>query len=378
MRKKTLRQFSWAIAIGLAAGLLGEVTIAPPRPSENKTWAFERAIALARSGSRSGGRSRGGSYKPSSPSRSQPKSAPKSKPAKTQPAAPQNDTTAPRTPETPTPRSGSTTSPAIGAPARSVTIYRTNTIYVPGYGRVAYTSPWEIFRLLVLLFLLALAIFLVISSFVKKQYARFAAATTEAAPERARDLRNDVVTVNKLQIALLAEARSIQTELTDIARNASLENPEGICEFLRETAIALLRIREAWSHVLVDSRIAKDRDLAAQTFEKFSIRERAKYGTETFSQTSEKTQEREFEPDADAEPAAYIVVTLLVGTEHDKPLLPEKIHTSEELEDAINKLAVVTPEYLLTYELLWTPQNEEDSLSYDDLLAEYPDMTQIA
>lgn len=42
------------------------------------------------------------------------------------------------------------------------------------------------------------------------------------------------------------------------------------------------------------------------------------------------------------------------------------------------RLGGVTPDYLLVYKLLWAPQAASDSLSYDQLLTAYPNLTQIS
>jgi uncharacterized membrane protein len=70
------------------------------------------------------------------------------------------------------------------------------------------------------------------------------------------------------------------------------------------------------------------------------------------------------------------VVTLLVGTAHDRPLFTE-IRTVEALQTALQNLAAIPSEYLLVFELIWTPQDETDSLTYDELLTQYTDMVQI-
>jgi uncharacterized membrane protein len=70
------------------------------------------------------------------------------------------------------------------------------------------------------------------------------------------------------------------------------------------------------------------------------------------------------------------VVTLLIGTEDDRPLFGS-IHSTEELQQALQRVAAITQDYLLVVELLWTPQKDTDVLSYDQLLTGYADMVQL-
>ena len=74
--------------------------------------------------------------------------------------------------------------------------------------------------------------------------------------------------------------------------------------------------------------------------------------------------------------ADYIVVTLVVGTADDKPLFGD-VRSVETLKEALERLGSMPSDYLMVFELLWSPQAEEDSLSYDDLLTHYTDMIQI-
>jgi uncharacterized membrane protein len=193
----------------------------------------------------------------------------------------------------------------------------------------------------------------------------------------AKELENDIVTVTKLQIALLANARDLQSYLTDLSYNADLETPEGRVEFLQEAALSLLRHPEYWSHALSSSQTVKSREQAGQVFEQLSIAERSKFSAETFSNVHGQVRERSpIAVDDDNDPAAYIVVTLLIGTEDDRPLFGS-IHSTEELQQALQRVAAITQDYLLVVELLWTPQKDTDVLSYDQLLTGYADMVQL-
>lgn len=190
------------------------------------------------------------------------------------------------------------------------------------------------------------------------------------------ELSNDIVTVTKLQIALLAEARDIQSQLTDLSLQADLDTPEGLSEFLQETVLALLRHPEYWSHAQSSSQAVPSRDEAGRMFETFSIAERRKFGVETLSRTNGRVRSQSVEIDPDIEPAEYIVVTLLVGTEDDRPLF-NPIYSAEDLKQALETLAAIPPNALSIFELLWSPQTSTDSLSYDELLTEYTELVPL-
>lgn len=73
----------------------------------------------------------------------------------------------------------------------------------------------------------------------------------------------------------------------------------------------------------------------------------------------------------------HIIVTLLFGTEDDYPLFDE-VNDWESLKKTLKNLGKVTPDYLLVFELLWSPETENDSLTYEQFATEYTDMIQIS
>lgn len=197
-----------------------------------------------------------------------------------------------------------------------------------------------------------------------------------AKKSKGNELDNDVVTVSMIQVGLLAEGRAIQKELTEIVEQGETDSIEGLHAQLQEAVLALLRMPENWSHVQASSETVKTRDEAEKAFNRLSISERTKYTTETISNAGGQLVLKEFEVDPDKEPASYIVVTLLVGTADDKPLFME-IRSMEALTEVLNQLASLNAEYLMKFELQWTPQADGDSLTYDEMLLEYPKMLQI-
>ncbi len=190
------------------------------------------------------------------------------------------------------------------------------------------------------------------------------------------ELDNNKVTISKLQVGLLAEARAIQQELSEISLGADTDTPEGLVILLQEAAIALLRTPENWVYVSASSQ-ATDRDQAEGLFSNMSVTERSKFSAETLVNVNGRVRNNQnYKPELDRDPAAYIVVTLLVGTEYDRPLF-DKVNSRETLQKALENMAGVSPEALSVFELLWTPQSEADALTSDEMLTEYTDMVSI-
>jgi uncharacterized membrane protein len=192
----------------------------------------------------------------------------------------------------------------------------------------------------------------------------------------AKDLNNETVTVTKLQVALLAQARELQSRLSEISLEVDTNTPEGLHWLMQETVVALLRTPENWTHALSSSQAVKT-EAAEKIFNQISVAERSKFSAETLVNVrGVNRKQKPITIDPEKEPAAYIVVTLIVGTEHDKPLFGQ-IRSQADLQAALEAIAAIPPSHLLVFELLWSPQAETDSLTYDELLTEYSDMVQI-
>lgn len=191
------------------------------------------------------------------------------------------------------------------------------------------------------------------------------------------EVTNNVFAVTKIQVALVAQARQLQADLSEISMGVDTNTPEGLQQLLQESTLALLRYPEYWTHVSAQSQIARDALEAERLLNSISIGERSKLSAETLVNVGGRTQRTDLKtPDPDEGPSAYIVVTFLVGTAHDKPLF-DKITAIADLKSALENLAGLPSDYLMTFELIWSPQDPSDSLTDDELLTEYSDLVQL-
>ena len=247
-----------------------------------------------------------------------------------------------------------------------------------GYYGGGYSTGGGIFPMLLILGMFGLIALFVISNRLQsyRSYSNdsyFASGLTTQSTEQ----DNNTVTVSKLQVALLAQTKGLQSELSQLTLSVNTDTPEGLLELLQESALTLLRNSENWSHALAKSQSIYI-DKAEPIFNQLSLQERSKFSAETLTNVKGAVKQKEAViPGLEEDPGAYIVVTLLVGTANDKPLFKD-VRSIEELKDALERVASVPADYLMKFELLWSPQVEADSLTYDELLTEYTDMVQIA
>ena len=202
------------------------------------------------------------------------------------------------------------------------------------------------------------------------------AATKRELCQRQAIINNDVVTITQIQVALSATARDVQKQLNNIATETDWNTPAGVQQGLQETALTLLRASDSWTHVSTQSKTVSTRERATKHFEQLSIEERSKFDVESLVNIDGKLTRKDIIKPKEKESADYIVVTLIIGTAHDEPLLQE-ILSDVDLKIELKGIATISPDYLMTYEMLWSPQDESDSLTYEELLLNYPYMIQI-
>ncbi len=196
---------------------------------------------------------------------------------------------------------------------------------------------------------------------------------TERNIDRERD--NNKVTVSQLQVALSPQAEGLQQELSTLSLSVNTNTDAGLVELMGESVLILLRHDRAWTHVLANSN-SLHISHAEEAFDKISFVERSKFSSESLSNVDGKVKTTETVYYDGEDFPAYVVVTLIFGTADDNPLF-DKIHTETQLKEVLLKLASMGEDYLMKFELLWTPQKEDEYLTDDELLMEYTNMIKL-
>ena len=186
-----------------------------------------------------------------------------------------------------------------------------------------------------------------------------------------------IFAASKLQVAMLVESSLVvQSQLTELALNHDVESATDRAKILQESVLIVLRSRKKWSHVCANYQIVASREEAAKIFNQLSIQERSKLSVETLSVVNGDIHRRQSVSAGDRGPGEYIVVTFLIGTEDVRPLFGD-ICDVGKLKIALEKSAATPAENLLIFELIWSPQEETDSLTGDELLSSYADLIPV-
>jgi uncharacterized membrane protein len=199
---------------------------------------------------------------------------------------------------------------------------------------------------------------------------------------------NPGISVAKIQLGLMAQARTLQLDLDRIAFNSDASTENGRAKILQEVSLSLLRNPEYWAYGSATNETPKLSGAEA-VFNRLTMVERSKFAEETLSNingqvkkaptlTGEKNSNGEIVPTSPAEllalnaNAEYVVVTLLVAT--SAKLQFPKINSENDMKQVLQQVGSLPANGLLAIEVVWTPQADGDCLTSDDIMASYPDM----
>lgn len=226
----------------------------------------------------------------------------------------------------------------------------------------------------------SILIFIAIANFIVQSFRRVGESSDEL------EYTNPTVSVAKVQVGLLAQARGLQAELDELARRADTGSPEGRAFVLQEASLALLRHPEYWVYASAESSQARLQAAEAK-FNQLSLAERSKFAEETLFNVNNQLRQADAKaslPAAEGDGkgsgdlvlteglSEYIVVTILVGMQ-GKMELPA-INNTDDLRQALRQMGGLSSDRLMAVEVLWTPQASGDTLTTDDMLAEYPNL----
>lgn len=219
-------------------------------------------------------------------------------------------------------------------------------------------------------------IFFALANFLVQTFRRMGEAGENDVP----GYSNSKISVGRVQVGLLASARGLQKELDELGRRADTGSAEGRAQVLQEASLALLRHPEYWVYGATQSQQTA-LEAAEAKFNQLALTERSKFTAETLSNVNNQLTEGYSQASSPTDggqivateaPSEYIIATILVGT-YGKLELP-KINSSDDMLQALRQIGGISSDRLLAVEILWTPQAEGDTLTSDDLMAEYPDL----
>ena len=180
------------------------------------------------------------------------------------------------------------------------------------------------------------------------------------------------LSVAKVQVGLLGTARDLQKDLERIASKADTSSSRGLHYILQETVLSLLRNPNYCVYGFAKSGVENSPDEAESRFNKLSLEERGKFEKETRVNVGGRTGKTSLniKKTLTTPVNELIVVTILVAIE-GRLRLP-KVTGRNQLIEALTSLGAVPSKDLLAVEILWTPEEEDDYFTQEDLASDYP------
>ena len=186
---------------------------------------------------------------------------------------------------------------------------------------------------------------------------------------------NPAVSVARLQVGLLAKARHLQDDLNQLAMAADTSSSAGLAKVLQESTLSLLRHPEYWAYADTDT-VQTKLASAEVEFNRLALMERSKFSHEAVSNVNNQLSGKTTAPLPDAdnsqEPGEYIIATLIVATQ-GKLALP-RVTSEQTVKDALNQIGAISSDRLMAVEVLWTPQASGETLTSDEVIAQYPNL----
>lgn len=176
--------------------------------------------------------------------------------------------------------------------------------------------------------------------------------------------------VIKLQVGLLGLGRTLQQDFNRLAQNADTSTSEGLTYVLTEAILALLRHPDYCISCYSSVDVRRSIEGGEKRFNQLSIEERGKFDEETLVNVNSIKRQSSKIRTASGFSNEYIVVTILVAAEGVHKLQP--INGTVDLKEALQKIGSIPRNKIMAVEVLWTPQNEKDTLSERELLEDYP------
>jgi uncharacterized membrane protein len=181
--------------------------------------------------------------------------------------------------------------------------------------------------------------------------------------------------VVKCQIALLSTARSLQRDLQAYASAATTDTVAGLGSALQDVTMALVRFSDYWRAGAVQVQHAATLDDAERVFNQAVGQERAKLSEElTVNVEGVRRQAAPQETAVSEDVGRYLVVTLIVATGYPE-FTSYQTPSAKDIEATLQRLGTLLTSDLLALEVIWSPENPGDTLTEDELIAEYPELS---
>jgi uncharacterized membrane protein len=180
----------------------------------------------------------------------------------------------------------------------------------------------------------------------------------------------------RLQLALGRSGRGVQDRLAEFASRGDTSTEAGLASLLQQTALELLREKDAVRYAGADGRGPMSLTNAETTMNSLSLSERSRFQVERVRAADGRVNASTAASEEGKEALELVVVTVVTATR--TPLATFKtIGSPEDLEALLSELGSTPADGLLGLEVIWTPADANDSMTETDVMTTYPDLRGI-
>jgi len=180
----------------------------------------------------------------------------------------------------------------------------------------------------------------------------------------------------KLQLALGRSARSIQDRLSDFAARGDTTTEAGLASLLQQSALEILRHKDSVRYAAAEARGPMTLTNAETAMNGVSLSERSRFQVERMRAADGRTA-RSDAPAEEGKEALELVVVTLVAATRTKLERFGSVANAEELAALLSELGGIPPTGLLGLEVIWTPADENDSMTETDVMTTYPELRSL-
>eukprot|EP00577_Skeletonema_sp_RCC1716_P014899 CAMPEP_0113391304 /NCGR_PEP_ID=MMETSP0013_2-20120614/10638_1 /TAXON_ID=2843 ORGANISM="Skeletonema costatum, Strain 1716" /NCGR_SAMPLE_ID=MMETSP0013_2 /ASSEMBLY_ACC=CAM_ASM_000158 /LENGTH=461 /DNA_ID=CAMNT_0000274537 /DNA_START=88 /DNA_END=1473 /DNA_ORIENTATION=- /assembly_acc=CAM_ASM_000158 len=186
-----------------------------------------------------------------------------------------------------------------------------------------------------------------------------------------------------LNVADRDSPNSILSALNRLSRTARTDSRVGLQNLTSQVALELLRRKEDIVAASTSGQNFKDESKAQREFNNMSIRERSKFQRETVSNyggvdysAGEMKRANEYSPKATV---AVVTLVMLIEGDSTSKKLSKRVNSIRDVEDALSRVAADSKadKCLQGAEILWTPEERDETLTMRDVLADYSSLRTV-
>jgi uncharacterized membrane protein len=176
------------------------------------------------------------------------------------------------------------------------------------------------------------------------------------------------------------DPNSLLSVLTRISQTANTGDRKGVQNLTSQVALEVLRRKSSIQSASSDYQHFRDVGKAERQFNKWSVEQRSKFEQENANvfggvDRSVKVNRPVSSNKRDNDNATMAVITLVMAIQGDSTKIP-KISNLKSVEDALRKIAsdAKVDDCLVSAEVLWTPEDRSETLTRQDIIADYPEL----